>query len=139
MSVEFVDTNILVYAHDTSAGGKREAAAALVARLAEDGSGCLSVQVLMELAATLTRKLPRPLKPDAAAEIVRDFATWSAFAPGANDVVTALSIAQRCRISFWDAMIVRAASALGAEVIWSEDLADGQAYEGIPVRNPFKA
>lgn len=137
MSAEFVDTNVLVYAHDTSAGVKRAAASDLIARLVEERSGCLSVQVLMELAATLTRKIPKPLAPDAAAEIVRDFATWAAFAPVPGDVVTGLAIAQRNRISFWDAMIVRAAAALGAEILWTEDLADGQTYEGVLVRNPF--
>jgi predicted nucleic acid-binding protein len=87
MGAEFLDTNILVYAHDTSAGEKRAIAAELVGRLLADGTGCLSVQVLMELAATLTRKIPKPLDPAAAAEIVRDFSTWRVFAPGAEDVV----------------------------------------------------
>jgi predicted nucleic acid-binding protein len=137
MSVEFVDTNVLVYAHDASAGSKRERAAALVERLAREGVGCLSVQVLMELAATLTRKIPKPLDAGAAAEIVRDFATWSTFAPRGEDVVAALETAKKSRISFWDAMIVRAASEMSADVIWSEDLAAGQEYEGVPVRNPF--
>jgi predicted nucleic acid-binding protein len=137
MPAEFVDTNVLVYAHDVSAGSKREAAASLVARLLDEQVGCLSVQVLMELAATLTRKIPNPLPPAAAADVVRDFSTWSVFAPGAGDVIAALGIGDRHRIAFWDAMIVRAASALGAEVIWSEDLSDGQEYEGVIVRNPF--
>jgi predicted nucleic acid-binding protein len=137
MPAEFVDTNVLVYAHDASAGSKREAAAALVARLLDEGTGCLSIQVLMELAATLTRKIPNPLSPAAAAEVVRDFSTWTAFTPGPGDVVASLEIGDRHRIAFWDAMIVRAASALGAEVIWSEDLGDGQEYEGVTVRNPF--
>jgi predicted nucleic acid-binding protein len=137
MPVEFVDTNVLVYAHDVSAGPKREAAAALVAKLLDERTGCLSVQVLMELAATLTRKIPNPLSPTAAADILRDFSTWPVFAPGAGDVIAALGIGERHRIAFWDAMIVRAASELGAEVIWSEDLGDGQEYEGVTVRNPF--
>jgi len=137
MSVEFVDTNVLVYAHDASAGEKRERAAALVERLVREGAGCLSVQVLMELAATLTHKIPKPLDAFVAAEIVRDFATWNTFAPQGADVVAALSIAKTSRISFWDAMIVRAAAEMGADVIWSEDLSAGQEYEGVPVRNPF--
>jgi predicted nucleic acid-binding protein len=137
MSGEFVDTNVLVYAHDTSAGRKREIAAELIGRLADERVGRTSVQVLSELYVTLTRKLPHPLGSEAAEEIVSDFATWLAFSPRPDDVVETVRIARRYQVSFWDAMIVRGASALEAEVIWSEDLNPGQAYEGIPVRDPF--
>ena len=70
--LEFVDTNILVYAHDRSAGKKHEAARELVKRLWETRQGCLSVQVLQEFYVTVTRKVAQPIKPEEAAELIRD-------------------------------------------------------------------
>jgi len=137
MSGEFVDTNILVYAHDAGAGRKREIASSLLLRLLEEKSGRLSVQVLMEFYTTVTKKIAAPLSSGKASEIVSDLTTWQAYAPVAMDVLKAIEISEGYKISFWDAMIVRAASALGASVIWSEDLKDGRVYEGVIVKNPF--
>jgi predicted nucleic acid-binding protein len=48
MPLEFIDTNILVYAHDGGAGLKHKEAEALIARLSRDASGALSIQILVE-------------------------------------------------------------------------------------------
>ncbi len=138
MSGEFVDTNILVYAHDRGAGAKRTRAAALLERLGGERRGLLSTQVLMEFYVTATRKLPRHLDPPTAAAIVEDFGTWPLFSPRVADILEGGRLAQRYRIHFWDGMIVRGAVALEADVIWSEDLKPGQRYEGIAVKNPFR-
>ncbi|MCZ7588155.1 MAG: PIN domain-containing protein [Gaiella sp.] len=140
MSVDgrsFVDTNTLVYAHDTSAGPKREVATALVEDLWESGHGCVSIQVLQELFVTLTRKLPRPVDTDTAEKAVEDFSTWTVHVPGADDVIAAIQLHNRNRISFWDAMIVRSAVALGCDTLLSEDLNAGQRYDGVLVVDPF--
>ena len=138
MSGEFVDTNVIVYAHDTSAGDKRCRAGELIIRLGRSRSGLVSVQVLMELVATLNRKIRKPLPLSAVVEIVDDLSTWRVHEPTAEDVSAAVRIAQRYTISTWDAMVVHAAASLGAEVLWTEDLNHGQIYEGVPVRNPFR-
>ncbi|HEY3356807.1 MAG TPA: PIN domain-containing protein [Polyangia bacterium] len=139
MSGEFLDTNVLIYAHDSTAGAKREVAVDLITRLAEGRKGLLSVQVLMEFYVNVTRKIPKPLAATRASEIIADFAAWPVFSPRVPDLLEAIHIAGRHRIGFWDALIVRAALGLGADVIWSEDLADGQRYQGVTVRNPFTA
>ena len=105
----FVDTNILVYAHDTTAGAKRDAAVALVERLWDSGNGCVSIQALQELFVTLTRRLPRPLDPEAAKDVVEDFERWTVHAPASEDVLAAIDLHGHHRISFWNAMIVRSA------------------------------
>jgi predicted nucleic acid-binding protein len=133
----FVDTNILVYAHDTTAGAKRDAAVALLERLWGSGTGCLSIQVLQELFVTLTRRLPRPLDAQAAEDAVEDFARWTVHAPGSEDVLAAIDLHRRHRISFWDAMIVRSAAQLGCNLLYSEDLSAGQRYDGVLVVDPF--
>jgi predicted nucleic acid-binding protein len=137
MSGEFVDTNVLLYAHDLSAGAKRAAAVALLTRLIDQQLGMLSTQVLMEFFVSATRNLPQRLDEDAAAEIVEDFGTWPVFTPGVIDILAATKLARRYEIHFWDAMIVQGAVSLGADVIWSEDLNAGQKYAGVTVRNPF--
>ena len=98
----------------------------------------VSVQVLQELYVTLTRKAAPPLAPADARAVVQDLATWRVVEPSRRDVLEAIDGAQRWRTSFWDAMILTAAIKAGAAVVWSEDLNDGQSYDGTTVRNPFR-
>jgi predicted nucleic acid-binding protein len=134
----FVDTNVLVYAHDDSAGAKRDQARLLVEQLWDSREGCLSVQVLQEFFVTVTRKIARPLGLEPAKEIVADLSRWHVHVPAADDVLGAIGIHQRDEISFWDAMIVRSAAEMGCAVLYSEDLNTGQKYSGVPVENPFR-
>jgi predicted nucleic acid-binding protein len=135
----FVDTNILVYAHDRSAGTKRDQALTLVEQLWESREGCLSVQVLQEFFVNITRKIANPLAPETAKEIIADFSRWHVHVPAADDVLGAIGIHQRTGISFWDAMIVRSAAEMSCVALYSEDLNTGQEYSGVPVENPFPA
>jgi predicted nucleic acid-binding protein len=134
----FVDTNILVYAHDATAGTKREQARALLVELWESGTGCLSVQVLQEFFVVVTTKVPRPLEADTAAAVIADLARWHVHAPAPNDLLAAIGIHSRTGLSFWDAMIVRSATALGCSELRTEDLSEGQILEGVRVVNPFR-
>ncbi len=136
--LEFLDTNVLLYAHDVTAGTKRERAMALVTGLWESSNGCLSVQVFQEFYVNITRKVKKPLDSSAAYQIIADLSHWRVHVPNTTDVLEAIRIQQRNQISFWDAMIVASAAQLGCGVIWSEDLNPGQVYEGIRVLNPFQ-
>jgi predicted nucleic acid-binding protein len=136
-SRSFIDTNVLVYAYDTTAGAKRERARSLLADLWRSGDGCLSVQVLQEFFVNVTRKVPRPLDPEPAAAIIADLSRWRVHSPDAGDVLAAVDLHRRDGISFWDAMILRSASTLGCRTLYSEDLNHGQRYDGVQVRNPF--
>lgn len=138
MSGEFVDTNVLIYAHDATAGVKRDRAVALLDQLGAERRGLLSTQVLMEFYVTVTRKLPRRLDHRVAAAIVEDFGSWTVFRPGVDDLVAAANLSQRHRIHPFDALIVRSALVLEATTLWSEDLHDGQKIDGLSIRNPFK-
>ncbi|HEY7730785.1 MAG TPA: PIN domain-containing protein [Gaiellaceae bacterium] len=133
----FVDTNVLVYAHDATAGAKRDAARSLVLELWGSRRGCLSVQVLQELYVAMTRKLPHPLDPEAAERLIEDLTHWPVHAPDSPDVVAAARVHRRYEISFWDAMIVHSAAALGCATLYSEDLNPGQRYDGVLVVDPF--
>lgn len=137
MSVEFVDTNIFVYAHDPTAVRKSPIARQLLERLWTSNAGALSIQVLQELYAVLTRKGQQPLTPRRCLEIVEELATWTTHRPAAEDVVAAARLSVRYQISFWDALIVRSALETGAVVLWTEDLQHGQKIESVQIRNPF--
>jgi predicted nucleic acid-binding protein len=133
----FVDTNILMYAHDTSAGAKHKRAKALVEELWRDRTGVVSTQVLQELSVNLRRKARRPLDTKATREIIADYLTWQVIVNGGDSILEALDVEALYRISFWDALVVQAAQASGAEVLYSEDLSDGQKYGSVRVINPF--
>lgn len=134
----FVDTNILVYAHDRSAGAKHERARSLVERLWASREGVLSTQVLQELAVNVRRKAARPLSPEETRDLVADYLSWEIIVNTGDSVVEALELESRYRISFWDAMIVHAAQVAGAGVLYSEDLSDGQVYGSVRVVNPLR-
>jgi predicted nucleic acid-binding protein len=133
----FVDTNVLVYAHDPSARGKHQRAKGLVTELWGSGDGCLSIQVLQEFYTILTRKVPQPLSSAEAARLIADLGQWQVHAPGLRAGLNAIERQQRFSISFWDAMALTSAVELGCAIFWSEDLNPGQVYDGVMVRNPF--
>jgi predicted nucleic acid-binding protein len=110
----FVDTNILMYAHDASAGEKHERAKALVEELWRDRTGVVSTQVLQELSVNLRKKTRRPLDAKATREIVADYLAWQVVVNGGESILEALDLEARYQISFWDAMIVQAAQGSGA-------------------------
>jgi predicted nucleic acid-binding protein len=132
----FVDTSILVYAHDLDAKGKHETAKELIASLWHKRTGVLSVQVLQEFYVVVTRKIGSPVKPLDARSLVKPYLQW-VVPTDAGSVLVASEIEERNHISFWDAMIVAAAQRAGAERIATEDLNPGQYIDGILIENPF--
>jgi predicted nucleic acid-binding protein len=135
----FVDTNVLVYAYDRSAGEKRARARELLDQLWSDAQGCVSVQVLQEFYVAITQRVQRPLAQEVAADIVRDLSYWRLHAPVAEDVLGAIDLQRRHKTSFWDAMILWSAARLGCATVWSEDLSANHDYDGVLVQNPFAA
>ncbi len=134
---EFVDSNVLVYAHDVTAGRKREIAKELLTRLWNGTNGCLSIQTLQEFVVNATGKVPQPISAEQAQDVVTALSDWTVHSPEPADVVAALKRKARYKISFWDAMILESAACLGCRLVWSEDLSSGQIYGSVEVRNPF--
>ena len=133
----FVDTNILLYAHDRSAGVKYERARKLIEHLWMTGEGVVSTQVLQELCVNLRRKVSRPLPWEEVRRLVEDYLAWEVITNDPTSVVEALDIEKRFKISYWDALVIHAAWRAGAAVLYSEDLAEGQRYESLRVVNPL--
>jgi predicted nucleic acid-binding protein len=134
----FLDTNILVYAYDLSAGQKHTLAAQLVEACWENENGCLSLQVLQEFFVTVTRKITKPLDHQTARHIVADLTQWRLHTPKAGDLLQAIDLQQLYQLSFWDALVVQSAGSLGCKQLLSEDLSHGQEYGSLQVINPFQ-
>jgi predicted nucleic acid-binding protein len=135
----FVDTNVLVYAHNADAGAKNAIARALVADLWETRSGILSTQVLQEYFVAMTKKVANPIKVAEARRSVRNYCAWEVIVNDSQIILQATEIQEAHRLSFWDSLIVSAAFAGNAAAIATEDLNHGQRIEGILIRNPFAA
>lgn len=137
MTPEFVDTNVLLYAYDASAGDRHTRARELVGHLGRERRGALSVQVLQEFYVNATRKIAVPLTPEVALERLRVLSRWRTHSPLPHDVIVAAEIANEHQLSLWDAMVIRSASELGCSTLWTEDLNPGQKVAGVTITNPF--
>jgi len=133
----FIDTNILIYAHDRSTGIKHERARQLVERLWMNRQGVLSTQVLQELCVYLRRKVARPLTADEIRRLIYDYRSWEIVVNAPEAVIQVLEIEARYKTSFWDALILQAAEQSGAAILYSEDLASKQIYGTVRVVNPL--
>ena len=134
----FVDTNVLLYAYDRSAGHKHELARSLLTSLWDTHAGVLSGQVLQEFYVNATRKLPRTLKPAIARSIVERYSVWPVHLVEPRDIVAASTLEQRHSLSFWDALIVVSAARSGARRLVTEDMQDGRVLHGVRIEDPFR-
>ncbi|MBI5178469.1 MAG: PIN domain-containing protein [Nitrospinae bacterium] len=134
----FVDTNIIVYAYDPSAGEKHLKAAEVMSGLWESGNGVVSIQVLQEFFVTATRKMGKPMDAKTAKTIVGDLLKWKTVTPSGETLLDAIDICGKHQCSFWDAMIISSALEGGAEKILTEDFTHGQKIRGLQLENPFR-
>ena len=135
----FVDTNVLIYAHDPGERHKSAAADAVLTRLWADGTGALSTQVLQEFYNVATGKLNPRLSPQRARTVVADYAEWTTVETTAQLIVSASVLHEEHKINFWDALIVEAALLSGADTLLTEDLQHGRRFGELTVHNPFLA
>jgi predicted nucleic acid-binding protein len=132
----FVDSNVLIYAHDLDAKSKHETARSVLRDLWSQRTGVLSMQVLQEFYVNVTRKIPTPLSKEAARVVVNSYAIWCTETTP-TEIATAFRIEDESRIGFWDALMVASAVKSGAVRVLSEDLNAEQMIAGIRIENPF--
>jgi predicted nucleic acid-binding protein len=132
----FVDTNILVYAHDVDDRSKQAVARDALRGLWNDATGVISPQVLQEFYVSVTRKIAAPISKEAARQVISAYAIWCIDVTSA-DVAAALRIEDDAKIGFWDALIIASAAKAGATKLLTEDLNPGQVVAGIMIENPF--
>jgi predicted nucleic acid-binding protein len=133
----FVDSNVLVYAHDLDADEKHRKAVAIVREMWTDRNGIVSTQVLQEFYVNVTRKIPQRLDRSVAREVTRNYGLWQTEMIDSSDVLRASEVEEANQISFWDALIVVAAAKGGASLLLSEDLNAGQTIAGVVIEDPF--
>lgn len=134
----FVDSNVLVYAHDRGAGDKHATARDLLRELWRDRTGVGSTQVIQEFYVNVRRKAANPVPRAEARRLVEDYLAWNLIVNDGRSIAEALTLKARYHLSFWDALIVQAAGAAGVDTLYSEDLNHGQAYGPVTVVNPFR-
>lgn len=131
----FLDTNILVYAEDPIDPAKQRKAQQLIVELRRNRTGVVSLQVLQEFFTSLTRKLK--MDAEFARRRVELHAGFQVFQPAVGDILAAIDLHRLHAISFWDALIIRAAMASGSLTVCTEDMQHGQVISGVRIVNPF--
>jgi predicted nucleic acid-binding protein len=131
----FLDTNVFVYTDDKSTPAKQAVARGLVELHLRRRSGVISMQVLQEYFYATTGKLK--VDPAVAREKVEILGSLAVFQPAIDDVLAAIDLHRLHSISFWDAMILRAALQSGCRTLLSEDMQHGRRIGGIQIVNPF--
>lgn len=134
----FVDTNILVYAHDASETVKQPIARDLLNRLWAERRGTLSTQILQEFYAVATRKLTSPMLRPEARKIIGLYSTWPVVVIDSPLILNASRLEEQHQLSFWDALVLEASRVAGAELLLTEDMQHGRVIEGVRIENPFR-
>lgn len=133
----FVDTNVLVYRYDITEPDKQSRAELWLDHLWSTGTGRVSVQVLQELYASLTRKLDQPMDASEARTVVRSLFAWDPVLVDRKTLEGAWLLQDRYSLSWWDGLIVSAAQVTGCRHLLTEDLSHDQALDGVRVVDPF--
>ena len=133
----FVDTNVLVYAHDASETARQPVALAVLDELWRSRSGALSTQVLQEFYVVATRKFDPRLSRRGARDLVDAYSNWQLVQIDVPLILAASELEERHTLSFWDALIVEAARRAGATRLVTEDLQAGRRIAGMLIDNPF--
>ncbi|HYL73629.1 MAG TPA: PIN domain-containing protein [Bryobacteraceae bacterium] len=133
----FVDSNILIYAHDSGAGQRQQQATESLSELWATRTGRLSTQVLQEFYVNVTQKIKAPLSRSAAREVIRAYVPWVESLITPATVARASEIGEVWQVSFWDGMILAAAEQIQATELLTEDLTHGQVIAGVRIVNPF--
>ncbi|HEY2016006.1 MAG TPA: PIN domain-containing protein [Bryobacteraceae bacterium] len=126
----FFDTNVLLYAVRPE-GPRAERARLLIAE-----GGLISVQALNEFTNVARRKLGQPWREiNEKLGAVRALCEVKPLTVATHE--RALALAERCGYQIYDALQLASALENGCNVLYTEDLQDGQQIEGLTIRNPF--
>ena len=132
----FFDTNVLVYTDDKAAPAKQRRALDLIAEHRRARTGVVSLQVLEEYFVTVTRKLH--LDPRIARRKVELIAEFDIAFPEVADILAAIDLHRLHGVSFWDALVLRAAKQAGCSILLSEDMQGNREIDGVQIVNPFQ-
>ncbi len=133
----FVDTNILIYARDSSEKEKQLKAEKCLARLWADGSGRISAQVMNEYYVTVTQKLKPGLSKEQARSDLRALAVWQPLQISSTLIESSWDIQDKYGYSWWDTLVISSALFLDCSYLLSEDMQHEQKIGDLTIINPF--
>jgi predicted nucleic acid-binding protein len=133
----FYDSNILVYAYSSDTPEKQRIAHEVIEDGMRYGIGVISPQVLGEFFVTITRKAKVPMSPEIARMEIENLQGLDVVTSDRALVLQAINLQTRFQVHYWDAMIIASAQRANCRTILSEDLAHGQKYGELEVKNPF--
>ncbi|MBT3877587.1 MAG: PIN domain-containing protein [Candidatus Scalindua sp.] len=134
----FIDSNIIVYAHDIANQHKQEVAKRLIFEGLKSETGVISTQVLSEFFVTVTKKIEKPLPIDIAQREIQLLGNLTVIEIEYEMVLQAIETHRQNNISYWDSMIIAAAQRSQCSKLYSEDLSDGQTINNVQIINPFR-
>jgi predicted nucleic acid-binding protein len=133
----FIDTNILVYAHDSATPDKQKKAQEVIFEGLRNGTGVISTQVLSEFYVTVTKKIKKPLSSQAAGKEVLLLSRLETVDVDRSLIFRAIEIEQKWHLNYWDALIVAAAEAAECARLISEDFHDGRKFGSLHIQHIF--
>jgi predicted nucleic acid-binding protein len=134
----FLDTNVLVYLFDRDAPEKGARARELIEEETRSGRILLSTQVLQETFVAITRKFAVPIEGEIAEAALREFSRLPVVQVDPAMILDAARRSRHDSLSFWDSLILEAALAGDASLLFSEDMQDGRRFGTLEIRNPFR-
>ena len=132
----FLDSNVLAYAQDKDSPDKRKISRKLIEELGRSGNGVISTQVMQEFYVAATRKLA--VDALAAENVLKTFSVFEIVQVTLQLIQDAVDCSILNVLSFWDALVLVAASAAGCSTLYTEDMNAGQTVLGLKLQNPFK-
>jgi len=136
-AMTFVDTNVLLYAHDDKPDPRCKIAKELVGQLWSSRTGVVSTQVLQEFYFNATKIYKLAMPRSEARRALASYVQWRVIPTDAQMIMSASRLEEEHSVSFWNALIVQAALRASATFLVSEDLQDGRKFGSLTVRNPF--
>jgi predicted nucleic acid-binding protein len=135
----FLDTNVFIYAWDGSDPAKQSKAIGLMRLALDHGMGVVSYQVVQEFLNAALVKAKRKMTPEDAQQFVASvFRPLLAIHSSIALFGDAIRLQERYRLSWYDSLIVTAAQQSNCNILYSEDMQDGQRFGDLVIQNPFR-
>ena len=133
----FFDSNILVYMQDSDDEVKQQYARQIVGKWTKNNSAAISTQVLQEFYNVTTTKLKQD--KTIIKKCIRNFYTNIETVQISPPIIEhAIDISIKTQFSFWDSLILAAAIFSQCNILYTEDLNNGQIINGVKIVNPFR-
>ncbi len=134
----FIDTNILVYAHDSGNHDKQKKSKKMILEGLREDKLVLSTQVLCEFFVTITKKISVPLDISTARKEIELLQCAEIVEISHAMILDAIDLRTKRKLSFWDSLIVVSAQAAGCGCLYTEDLQHGLKLKNLEVINPYQ-